>query len=54
MLGNNLFRIPGLYAAIPDGFRINHHRRTMLALIQASGLVDAHLASQAGGFRKLL
>jgi len=46
--------ILGLYVAVPDGFGINHNHGPMLALVQATGLVDADLARQAGSLGKLL
>jgi hypothetical protein len=39
--------------AVPDGLGINHHHGPMLALVQASGLVDAHLAGKACLFDEL-
>ena len=41
MLSHNLIHICRRHMPIPDGFGIDHHRRPMLALIQASGLVCA-------------
>jgi hypothetical protein len=46
--------ILGRHVAIPDCLWVNHHRWTMLALIQAAGLVDAHRVSQTRGLGKLL
>jgi len=51
---NDLFGVGSLHMAIPDRFRVDHHRGAMLALIQASSLVDAHCAAQSGGLYKLL
>jgi hypothetical protein len=42
MLLDNCNRIFRLYAAVPDCLWINHYRGTMLALIQATGLVDSY------------
>jgi hypothetical protein len=41
VLRYDLSGILGAHPAIPDRFGINHHRRPMLALVQASGLVRA-------------
>jgi hypothetical protein len=54
MLGHNLGRVFRLHVAIPDGIGINHYRGTVLALVEAAGLVDAHFAGQPGGFGQLL
>ena len=44
----------GLDIAVPDGLGIDDHRGPMLALIEASRLVDAHGCAQAGSFCQLL
>jgi hypothetical protein len=54
VFGNNFFRIVRRDPAVPDGFRVHHDHRTVLALVQAASLVDANPARKAGGFRKLL
>jgi hypothetical protein len=54
MFGNNFRGIVGIHVPIPDGFRINHDHRAMLALVQAAGLVDAHLPGQTGSLGELL
>jgi hypothetical protein len=54
VFGDNFLRILRRDPAIPDGFRVNHDYRTVLALVQAASLVDANPARKAGGFRKLL
>ena len=51
---DNLFRVGRLHAAVPDSLRVHDDGRSMLALVQASGLVDAHRRAQAGGLGKLL
>jgi hypothetical protein len=51
MLLHNLRRVRGLHVAVPDSFRVNNHRRPMLALIQTAGFVDADFAGETGGFR---
>ena len=43
-----------LHIAVPDGLRVNHHHRTMLALVQTTGLVDAHFSGQPRFFGQLL
>jgi hypothetical protein len=54
VLCHNLFRIFRLHMPVPDRVGIHHHRGPMLALVQAAGLVDAHLGAQPGLARKLL
>lgn len=43
----NLLHIRRLHPAIPDRFRIHHHRRSVLALIKASGFIRSHLPFQS-------
>ncbi len=52
--GDNLRRVRGLDVAVPDRLGIDHYHRTMLALVQAAGLVDAHPSVQTGGSCQLL
>jgi hypothetical protein len=54
VLLHNRRRIRRLHMSIPNSFRINHHRRSVLALVQASRLVDAHRRAQPSRFRQLL
>ena len=54
VLRHNLRGVPRLHIPIPDPFRINHHRWSMLALVQASRLVDPHLRPQTRGLGKLI
>ena len=54
MLLYNLRRICRRHAAVPDSLWIYHHGRTMLALIQAPGLVDSHRATQVRRLHALL
>lgn len=54
VLAHDLFGVFGLHSAIPDRVGIDDDRRPVLALIQAPGFVDAHLASQTGFARQLL
>lgn len=49
-LVNNSGHIAGLYTAIKDSLRIDRNRRTMFALIQATGLVGADCRSQTTAF----
>jgi hypothetical protein len=51
---HNLRRIPRLHIPIPDPLRINHHRRSVLALVQAPCLVDPHLRPQPRGLGQLI
>jgi hypothetical protein len=44
----------GLHVSVPHGLWIHHHRRPVLALVQAAGFVDPHLAAQPGLARQLL
>jgi hypothetical protein len=39
---DNLIHVVRLDASVPDGFRVNDHRGTQLALIEAPGFVRAH------------
>lgn len=54
MLLDNRGGIGWLHVAVPDGFGIDHHHRTMLALVQTAGFVDTHSPLQSGGFGQLL
>jgi hypothetical protein len=53
VLLNDLGCVLGLYAAVPDGFRVDDDGGAVLALVEAEGLVDAH-AGEAGGLGELL
>ena len=44
----------GLDVAVPDGFGIHHHGRSVFALVETSGFVDANRATQARGLGDLL
>jgi hypothetical protein len=46
MLRNNRFGIFGANIPIPNGIRINHYRRPVLALVEATGFVDPHLSPE--------
>ena len=54
VLLDDLGGIFGLDVAVPDGFGIYDDRRAVLALVEASGFVDANRAAQAGGPGELL
>ena len=47
MLIQNFIHICSRHPAIPHGVRIHHHRRPVLALIEASGFVGTHLSFQS-------
>jgi hypothetical protein len=49
VLRDNGFGVLGLDIPVPHGFRVDHDHGSVLALVQASGLVDAHPASQPCG-----
>jgi hypothetical protein len=44
MLFHNLFGVCWLDVSVPDGFRIDDYRWAVLALVEATCLVDAYLA----------
>jgi hypothetical protein len=44
---NDLEYVGNLYVSVPDGIGIHHHRRTVLALIEAAGLVGANAVFQS-------
>jgi len=54
VLGHNLLGIFRFHVPVPHRVGINHHRRPVLALVQAAGLVDPHLPSQSGLAAQLL
>jgi hypothetical protein len=54
MLLNNLPNVARMNIAIPDGFRINHDDRTVLALIQAGGLIGTDPVLESGLFQGIL
>jgi len=47
VLVHNLHRILGAHMPVPHRLRIHHHRWPMLALVQASGLVNPHRRAQS-------
>jgi hypothetical protein len=54
VLLHDLRGIRCLHMPIPYGFRVNHHRGPVLALVKAHRFIDAHRRAQSGGFRQLL
>jgi hypothetical protein len=54
VLAHNLFSIFRLHATVPDCFGIDHNSRSVFALVQAAGLVDAHPAGQTGILGELI
>jgi hypothetical protein len=54
VLAHDLGRILRLHIPVPDRLRVHHHHRTVFTLVQASGLIDAHLSSQPGSLGTLL
>jgi hypothetical protein len=54
VFGNNFSGVFGPDVAVPDGVRIDNHGGAVLALVEATGLVDAHPAGEACFFAKLL
>jgi hypothetical protein len=54
VLCDDLGRVFGPHAAIPDGLRVDHHRGPMLALVQAAGFVNAYSSSETSFFCQLL
>src|ERR1700761_3624789 len=54
MLADDLLDVVWLHKAIPDRPRIHHHRRPVLALVKASGLVHANLVPQPGALHRVL
>ena len=55
---NDLVHITGADVAVPDGLRIYHNGRAVLALVKASSLVGADSAAEFGfgesGLKKAL
>jgi len=54
MFGDDLGGVFRLHAAVPDGLRVNNDRWSVLALVEAERLVDAHRGAEAGGLGLLL
>src|SRR5260221_7634348 len=43
VLLDDLVDVGAVHVGVPDGVRIDHHARALLAAVEAAGLVDAHL-----------
>lgn len=54
VFGDDGFGIFRMDVAVPDGVRVDDDRGTVLALIETTGLVDAHAAGKAGFPAQLL
>jgi hypothetical protein len=54
VLGHNLLGVFRLHVSVPNRVRVNDNRWPVLALVQAAGFVDPHLASQPGLAAQLL
>ena len=54
VLAHDCLGVYRLYVAVPHCLGIDDNRWTVLALIQAAGLVDAYAACQIRGFGRLL
>ena len=54
VFANDLRAVLGLHIAIPHSAGINDHRRPVLALIETSGLVDAHRRAKRRFLSELL
>lgn len=54
VLAHDLVHISRRDKAIPDRFRVDDHYRTVLALVQAAGFVDAHPGAEARRTRGVL
>ena len=48
VLFDDLAHVPGMHKAVPDGIRVNHDDRAMLALIETAQFVGADLPLQPG------
>jgi hypothetical protein len=53
VLLDDFVRVARVREAIPDAFWVDDEDRTVLALIEAAGLVDADAVLQAGGFHSV-
>jgi hypothetical protein len=54
VLVDDLLGVMGVGEAVPDGFGIDDEDGAVLALIEASGLIDADAMLEAGGFDGVL
>ena len=54
VLADDLPGVFHMHAAVPDSFGIDHDGGTVLALIEAAGLVDAYAAGETGSAGEIL
>src|SRR5665213_2651073 len=54
VLGDDFVHIFQMNEAVPDGFGIDHHRRAVLALVEAAGLVGTDEMLEASVFDGVL
>ena len=54
VLVDDLFGVAGVGKTVPDGFGIDDEDGAVLALIEATGLIDADTVLEAGGFDGVL
>jgi hypothetical protein len=54
VIPNNGFGVLGADIAVPDGLRVDDDHGAVLALVEATGLVDAHAAGKASFLCQLL
>jgi hypothetical protein len=48
MLLNDFSHVPGMHKAVPDGVGIDHHDRSVLALVETAQLIRPDLSLQPG------
>lgn len=48
VLDNDLFDVPGVDVAVPDGFGVDDDDGAVLALVEAAGLVGTDVMLEAG------
>jgi hypothetical protein len=54
VLADDLLGIMGVGKTVPDGFGVDNEDSAVLALVEASGLIDADAMLEAGGFDSVL
>ncbi len=54
VLLNDLFGVAGVGETVPDGFGVDDEDGAVLALVEATGFVDADAMLEAGGFDGIL
>jgi hypothetical protein len=54
MLLNDLLNVAWMNLAIPDGFRIDHDHRSVLALVKATGVIRADPVLESSLFQGIL